>query len=365
MPQTIVIDGKEIPVEQLRTDWALALMQRGVIVKIYISRWRASARISPEDLGLKFVDNASFDFAKKYISLGCQKLLPPEILNEINEIERKARITLNNFSFGTVWGRFVPSRVFTDWEKQNKIISDDFYAMALNLTTQYDQIVARVKEDYKNMARDVWARLYPESKDKPSESFVEEFSYKVISKIPLIQEITSGFKYQVTYSLILLPSILQENQLKADNIKRENEMQDFNTSIEKETKRRVAEEYIRKKSELIDGFLKSTVSSMREYVSELCDEVLKSLGRYSATDDVRKYHIKKLKRMINKVRILNFYDDKEIDKLIVELDSELNQFKGKRNNQNVSDKLRQIIDVAKKEFMPTNFNPAVGYLEIE
>jgi len=284
---------------------------------------------------------------------------------EIDGIERRSRGTLNNFSFGTVWGRFVPSRAFVEWERQNKIVSDEFYAMVLNLTSKYDEIVAKVREDYKNLARDVWARLYPENKSNPPESFLEEFCHKVISKIPTREEITSSFKYQVTYSLILLPSLIQEDKMKADKIKRENEMEELKSSLEKETRRRISEEYMRKKSELIDGFLKSTVSSMREYVVELCDEVLKSLGRYSSTDDIREYHSRRLRKMIEKVKMLNFYDDKDIDRLLQELEVELNQFKGKRSNQTVSNKLREIIETAKKDFMPPNFNPAVEYLEVE
>ena len=59
---TIKVDNQEIDVEQIMTDWALALMTQGVIVKQSISRWRAEMRLSNEMLGLKSIDDETSDF---------------------------------------------------------------------------------------------------------------------------------------------------------------------------------------------------------------------------------------------------------------------------------------------------------------
>lgn len=56
MANILDINSKEISVEQVRNDWAMVLMTRGVIVKLAISKWPAYARLTPEILGLKFVD---------------------------------------------------------------------------------------------------------------------------------------------------------------------------------------------------------------------------------------------------------------------------------------------------------------------
>ena len=43
------IDGHDIDIQNFRDDWALALMEQGIIVKMSISRWRAKGNLSFED----------------------------------------------------------------------------------------------------------------------------------------------------------------------------------------------------------------------------------------------------------------------------------------------------------------------------
>lgn len=357
----ININNKEVHVEQFMSDWALALMSQGVIVRLSISRWRAEARLTPEMLGLRFVDGDGLDFMHDYVRLGKQKLLPPAILKEIETLEGMARNNLAYYSFDTVWGRFVPFTAFDEWERLNKNIRNDFFEQARSLGRQYDVIVASVKEDYKKMAKDVWFRLYPD-KGEPTLSFIDDFVSKIVAKIPSQIDIISTFKYDVTYFIIPMPSFVEENVARAEEIRRQSEMTQFSTDLEKQTKKRISEEYVQRKKELIDGFLESTVVNMRKYVSELCDVVLRSIGKQSS-GDIKLSHVNKIKAMIKKVRFLNFYDDKEIDGLIKDLENEIDKIKGELNQDLIVVKLKEIVEVGKKEFTPKNFNPAISVLE--
>jgi len=360
----ISVDNKNINVTQLKYDWALYLMQQGVIVNLSIVRWRGFASLSNEDLGLMSVSDQTAEFTKKYIKLGSHRLLPPDIINEFTHIENLGRKNLERYSFNTIWGRFVPSRAFSEWEDENKKISDLYFHAAVAFRNKYDEIVAQVKSDYRNIARDVWARLHPESKDQPLESFLEEFSSKMISKIPDVHKIVETFKYETQYSIILLPSIIAQNQAKADEIKRNNEIQEFNAKMDRDVKRRISEEYLRRKTELLDGFLQSTVLNLRTYISDFCDEILKSLSQRNRNRDLSMIYFKNIRNMIRKVRLLNFMDDKEIEKILIDLETEISKIKGERNKESIENKLRELLNVSKKELVVKNFNPALGYLEI-
>jgi len=363
MPQNITIDNKEIPVEQFRNDWALALMSQGVIVRLSVSRWRANAKLTPEVLGLKFTDEASFNFSRKYLELGRQKLLPPEVLAEIVTLENRARTNLENYSFDTVWGSFVPFTAYDEWERNNKIIHDDFMQAAVILGNKYDEIINSVKEEYKKMAKDVWIRLYPEDKGGVTSSFIEDFVDKIIVKIPPREDIVSSFRYDATFFIIPMPSFVADNIAKAEQIKRQEEMAQLESDLEKTTKRRISEEYIKRKKELIDGFLESTVLGMRKYVSELCDDVLLSINK-KGRSRITSRHINKLKEMIKKVKLLNFYNDKEMSDMVKGLDLELDRIKGELNQDVVVGKLREIVDASKREYLPKNFNPSIGILDV-
>jgi len=364
MPQIMNINGQEIDVEQFRNDWALALMSQGVIVKLSVSRWRATTSLTSQDLGLKFSDAESANFMKKYIQLGKQKLLPPEIIGEIDSVECRARRVLGDYSFDTVWGKFVPNTAFEDWKRENDIIRADFFEAARVLGLRYDEILRSVKVEYKNLARDVWMRLYPNDGGGPTESFIENFVSKVISKVPTREDIISSFKYETTYFIIPMPSIIEDNIATAQETRRQTEMSHFNNQLEIDTKRRIADEYVQRKKELIDGFLESTVKNMRQYVAELCEGVLESIGKKAKVDKITLRDINKLKKMIKKVGYLNFHDDTDIATLLNDLEIEIDKFKGERDDKIVVGKLKEIVDAGTKEFIPDNFNPAISYLEV-
>jgi hypothetical protein len=351
-------------VTALSDNWTLALMRNGIIVGLKISRWRGTTRLTPDTLGIKFTDEDAHAFARKYLSFGHQKLLPPEINREFESIERRARELLNLYSFDTVWGKFVPITAFQSWETQNEELKKEYMDLAKQFGNGFDRIVSTVKSDYKNLAKDVWARLYPDNGGNPTDSFVETFSNNIVSKIPDVMQIMSNFKYETVYSFIPMPSFIEKELDVVRDIQRERDVKDHNARLKVETEERIAAIYVEKKKELIEGFLDSTVNAMRNYVRELCDEVLVSLGKTRSKSKIPDSQVKKLKKMIQRVRVLNFYDDKQIDDHFNELEFEIDKFQCDMSKDVVVRKLEEIVEVAKKEINHTDFNPAIGYLEV-
>ena len=139
------IDGKEVQTKEYKQEWVAALMRRGVIVKVAISRWRATTRLTPEDLGLRFVDEDSFRFNQQYIDLGKQKLLPIEVLQELSLLDRRSRRCLERYTFDTVWGRFLPATAFSQYDEENDQIRQDYMECAKRIGYRYEEIIESVK----------------------------------------------------------------------------------------------------------------------------------------------------------------------------------------------------------------------------
>ena len=158
MPQTININGQDVSVEQFKNDWALALMTKGVIVKLSIKRWPATISLTPESLGLKFKNDDSYEAYRKYVYLGRQNLLPPDIISEIRTTDSRARALLDSYSFDTIWGKFVPFTAFKEWERENARLKDLYLQQAISLGSQYKTIIEIVRKDYKKMNK--FALLY-------------------------------------------------------------------------------------------------------------------------------------------------------------------------------------------------------------
>ena len=352
----------EVDVEQFRNDWALALMTKGVIVKVKASRWAGCTSLKPEILGLKYSSSDSFEFMGKYVRLGSHKLLPPTALNEIDALKNLAYENLKDYSFDTVWGRFVPFQVFKEWEQANELIRKDFYEQARIFGEKYDSIVAEVKEQYKVMAKDVWFRLYP-NQGNPTPAFIESFISRIVQEIPPRSDILSSFKYSFTYFFIPMPSFLQDDIAKAEKIKNQVDIDKLNTELEMQAKQIISQQYIERKKELIDDFLESTVNNLRSHVKEICDGVLQSLRQKSALSKITHTQIKRLKNMIKKVKMLNFYNDKEINVLLGGLGTEIEKVKDETNKDVIIHKLEELIEVAKKEYIPIN-DTTIDYIDI-
>jgi hypothetical protein len=355
------IEGQEVG--HVREDWAVALMEQGVIVKLTISRWRATSSLRYEELGIAFNDSESQEFMSKYITLGQEKLLPPKVLREITSIEARARRCLAAYSFDTVWGRFVPYSAFTDWKRESDEIREEFFALGKDLGERYDEIVQEVRAEYNVMGADVWRRLYPDDIQPPSASFLQNFTSRIVDKIPNREEIVASFKYETTFFKIPLPSFIQEDIARIENIVLESEMKARDHLRELETKEIIANEYRERKKELIDGFLNSTVDHLRHHIAELADHTYAVLQRNEK--DITLTHVKKIKKMIAQVKNLNFYNDEEIHDILNSLDAEVSKYKGERDKKVISTKLRELVNLGKQEYMPKGYNPIINVMDIE
>jgi len=350
------LDERNITVEQFKEDWAASLMDMGVIVKLKMGRWGAKKTIKPSDLGIKFADDDTMEFASKYLNLGTQRLLPVEVISEISSIEQRARKNLKNYSFDTVWGRFVPYSVFDEWEKKNEEIREIFFKAASSLEYRYDEIIEMVRKEYEKLARDVWARLYHDS-ENPTENFVCSFVDNIVSYIPSPFKLINSFKYDTVYYEIPLPSSIQRD---IENVKRIRE----ESELESKARKKVSEYFVEQKKTVIDGFLESTVSTMRDNVRTICESVLASLQKHAYNEHISKTSINRLKIMIEKVRKLNFYDDKQITLLLNSLELEIGKYKGEMDKNVVKETLEKIVEESSTEYFPDDFDPAIESLKI-
>ena len=352
-------------IKMVKENWVLGLMQKGLIIQLSIKRWRATARLTPDDLGIKFIDADSLDFSKRYLYLGMQLLLPPEVLKDFVQIEQRGRILLKTMSFDTPWGRFVPESALDEWERQNELIRNDFMSAARMFGDRYNEIVDRVREDYKLFGKDVWARLYPQNANGATVSFIEHFAQKAVEKIPPREDIVRSFSYNYVCFEVPMPSFVQADVARANGLKRADDLAEEDVSIQKETKKRLAKVYIEKKEEFLDGFLESTVEQFRGEIAKLCFAVLESLGKNKKKNgSITEGQQKKITNMIKKIKQLNFYDDKAISELMGDLEKEVDKISGEMNTDIIADRLAKIVEKSTEEIDPLDFNPAVDYLEI-
>ncbi len=328
-----------------KNNWALALMSKGLIVKLSVSRWRGAERLSPNDLGINFENQQIKDFFDEYISLGSNKLLPKEVESVLVTIESQARENLKNHGFKTIWGWFVPFTSFEQWEKKNEQIRHNYFSVAEKIGEQYNNIVSAIKEEYKKMAVNVWYRKFP-NQGEPPISYVETFSQNIVDKIPGRNELVSSFKYRTMYNIIPMPSVLEKDIHNTEKIMQEREISQMDTEYKRQALAKIHQQYTEKKQELIDDFLNSTVGFIRNQIKELCLNVLASIR--GKNNKITKSNSNKIKNLIKRVSLLNFYDEKEISLLLNIINEEIDKSSTYRDMDVIVSTMEKIVDTTSK-----------------
>ena len=194
-------------------DWSIFL-QDGVVVYLSIKRYRGTSTFDFAEIGLDSTGSTPFqEFMGNYIKPGTKKLIPPEIDGQLKSIESQARQNLKDLSFDcpiTPGGKFVPLSAYKDFIETDKQLKTKFYAIRNSFFDHYDDMVDKVKDDYRILAENVWRSTHGDSSSTSTPTsansatapestlFIESFISSIASQIPSREEIYDSFDYKTS-----------------------------------------------------------------------------------------------------------------------------------------------------------------------
>lgn len=331
---------KEHEVRANIEDWALALMMKGIIVSLEIKRWRAKVSMKEEDLFLNQDHDEDWqEFQESYLSFGRRLVIPKRIDDRLNSIERMARRNLEQYSFNTVWGAFVPCSVFDDWRLRNDQLKAEFLKARREICEEWETIKMEILDEYTSFAKLLYKKHNP---DIEYSKFEETILNEVKSSIMTSEAFYNTFKYDSIFYYIPIPTQVQSEMFMAekimderDQIQKEVEMRDF---VHKET--------MKKKSEQIESFLNETVFRIREMMMSIISEVKTAvaLDRSSAATGKTR---SKLLKMIEKVRKVDFFSDEDIQNALDKLQIDLEKENEYRSEDEIMRSLEELEAIAK------------------
>ena len=309
-----------IPKDKLRAhteDWVSALMEKGVIVSLQISRWRASCKIEPQEVGIDLDNPAYINYQEQYLSLGTKKLLPKRILKEISTVESRARKNLDKHSHETVWGHFVPHTTFAEWKVEDDVIRKAFFEKSEEIATNWDELTKEVVEDYqKFLFSNYQDKIKKEDFEDMANSLITEFKRSIISA----EEFVKTFEYDTYFTFIPLPSIVQKDIKEKEKLEQEIELQK-SESVMQHT---ILEETMKKKSEHIDEFIQATAGALSSSTERIISEVRIAIGE-NGEKEVSKRVKNKLLKLIKTYRSLDFFQEDRILSDLNNLEIDLNK----------------------------------------
>ena len=301
----------------------LQWMQQGIVVQLHISHWRPYVSLEESDLGIKRDATTT-----NYLQLGRKKLLPPTIISKLESLEMKARSNLRARSFECPWGRFIPASTWQIWKDLNTETKTQFYAIRDELVAALPESIEQLKDIYTKMAMEAYKRsVYDNDIEVPIE-FINNFIDHCLSRIPDPEFIRNSFSYTEIYSYIPLLEQVQ-NVIQGE------------TEAEKEMKKAVAEEMITQKKEMVSDFLAEVSSSLRALVYEACTRVKESIEK---NDKLLPGSAKRLVSIMEKVNSLNFYNDIQVEKMIVDITTSLDSYNTSKDVKQVAESITGVLE---------------------
>ena len=307
-------------------NWVLRLMQKGVLVQLHIGYWRPYSRLSESELGIS--EGGS---VKEYLQLGRKKLLPPEMVARLENIEKRARYALEENSFKCFWGRFVPVTAWNRWCDENDGIKSQFYAIRDEVISNLPQSIGQLRDIYAQMAMEAYKRSKYDPNARVPESFINSFTEKCLEQIPSPDDMRRLFRYEEVYMYIPLPNQLISQQT---------------GSPEDMMRRQVAQEMNDHKQEMVVDFLAEINSSLRTTIVDACQSVRDSIRR---NERLVPRSVMGLRNLLSKLERLNFHDDDQLTKMMDDIRSEIDKPSDKRDIPNLDAVLSEVLDSCREQ----------------
>jgi len=308
-------------------NWVLKLMQKGVLVALHIGYWRPYSRLSESELGIS--EDGS---VKDYLQLGRKKLLPPEMVARLENIEKRARYALEENSFKCFWGRFVPVTAWNRWRDENETIKSQFYAIRDEVISNLPNSIGQLRDIYSQMAKEAYKRLKYNPDAEVPKSFIDSFTERCLEQIPSPEDMRRLFRYEEVYTYIPLPDQLT--------------LQQAGLSPEDVMRQQVAQEINAQKQEMIADFFTEINTSLRTAIVDICQSVRDSIRR---NERLVPRSVVGLKNLISKLERLNFHDDDQLTKVMDEIRSEIDKPSDKRDLPNLDAILSEILAECKDQ----------------
>lgn len=366
--QALGIKPEEIKTRQ--ADW-VNLMKQGVLVGLHLRRWRATTTLTADHLGLTFEDQAEEEAFSKTMRLGQVYLLPKKYIDRLGSIDSAARKSVSKFSTQTYWGSFLTPESYLAWKTESDRYEAQYYEVRDEIGENWDQIVFEVADAHRANAKAAYRRekAHEEMTGKSSRvvaqytewEFVGRYVDAILEAIPSREEVIDSFSYDVDLSYIPLPSLLAEDQAKADlELERS-----YNERRQMDAERRMREEVLRnyknRMDELVVDHLRRMVGQLNDVLYQAANDVLSTTQN---NDRLHPRSVVQLRQAIDRVKMMNLLDYDDIEKMVNQAESILGVPADSRSTDQVVSKLQDIATVTRSTLVNLGERPSRAKREL-
>lgn len=260
------------------------ICQRGVLATTTVRYWRGCKKLKAEDLGLK-----TEDVSNRLIRLGQKRLIPQDALADFALIESRAHATVDGASFPFLGGiaRFIPNPNLSATIATLDKLQGEFEEAARVFSDNYPVLREKALAEWREASRHL-------------NGSAENLLATIEQSFPPVGAILQRFSFDTQLFQIAAP----------DSIRLE--VVDGVSQIEAaEDRRRIATEATRRMQSDLDGFIRESVSSLRQETARLASDVLATID--ASDKGVHQRTLNRIGSFIEGFRSLNFAGDQELE----------------------------------------------------
>lgn len=292
------------------------LTREGVLISVSVRYWRATRKLTAEDLGLR-----SEDVTDRLIRLGHKKLLPKEELRPFGLIESRAHafVEANTFPFLGGLGHFLPNAKIEEVSQRLSEFENAFRVAEAEFLNGYEEIRGKAEREWQVAAR----RLVGEP---------DRLVATIFDAFPTPARIESYFAFTTQVYQIRVP---EELDLQATSFVEQREIS--------EARKHAAQAAAHQIETDVTQFVGECAKSLREHTASICEEMLASIQQ--SKKGVHQKTLNRLSRFIDQFKDLNFVDDKEMEGHLDSVRSEFLERSAEdyRNDEDATVRLKQAL----------------------
>jgi len=261
-----------------------AVCRRGVLCNTSVRYWRGCKRLKPEDLGLN-----PATVSDRLIQLGHKRLVPREALAAFALIESRAHAMVESASFPFLGGiaRFVPNPRLVGLTDGLDKLRDEFREATLEFVAGYGPLRDRAMAEWRDVAENL-------------NGSAEHLLMTIEQSFPPAGDITKRFAFETRLFQVAAPKSLRI---------------DVAESIDQleiaDQRRRIAEDASRRLQGDLDGFIRESVTTLRQEAARLASDVLATID--GSENGVHQRTLNRLSTFIDSFRSLNFAGDAQLE----------------------------------------------------
>lgn len=255
------------------------LTREGVLLNCSVRYWRGCKKLRPEDLGLD-----SQTVSDRLISLGHKRLLPREAIASLALIESRAHalVEANTFPFLNGLGHFLPNTRLAEVTAKLRELETEFWQAKDEFVRHYGK--------HREAALGEWREVAQRLVGDPTRLVAT-----IEGAFPLSLEKHYGFDTQLFQ--VAVPERLGAELV---SVAEQQHVIDARQQAAREAANRIRAG--------TEQFVAECVASLREQTSQLCEEMLASIGS-GKTDGVHQKTLNRLIRFIDQFKAMNFAND--------------------------------------------------------